>query len=215
MNHSTRVPRRPRPPMARIAAAVIAAAALALLAAACGGSPSSADPGGSPSAAGSASARGSANAGGSAGSPSAVAFSSCMRSHGVPKFPDPASNGVLPKLSLQLLGVSGAQFQAAHRTCQHLLPISSASIQQCEAAGVCSQAVTERMLSDGLRFARCMRSHGLPKWPDPTTDSQGRVAFAISISKDGFDPHSSRINPELHECEHLMPGGGVPLAVSP
>jgi hypothetical protein len=182
---------------------IAAMAALALLAAACGGSPSSTGSTGSP------------DPGRSAGPPSAVAFSHCMRSHGVPNFPDPSSNGALPKTSVQRLGVSGPVFQAAQRTCQPLLPVSSASIEQCEAAGVCSQAVTQAMLTAGLRFARCMRAHGLPKWPDPSADSQGRVAFAISISRDGFNPHSSQINPELNRCEHLMPGGGVPLAVSP
>src|SRR6266568_5614332 len=57
--------------------------ALALLVAACGGS-------NSPGAAG----------GGSPGNPasaSAVAYSTCMRTHGVPEYPDPDSNGNLPK----------------------------------------------------------------------------------------------------------------------
>jgi hypothetical protein len=80
MNDSTRVMRRPRrawPPTARTVAAIIATAALALLAAACSSGPSSTGSGGSP------------NAGGSASSPSAVSYSHCMRSHGVPNWPDP------------------------------------------------------------------------------------------------------------------------------
>jgi len=192
--------------IARTVVAIIATATVALVAAACSsGSPSSTGSGGSP------------DPGGSANSPSAVAFSHCMRSHGVPNFPDPSSSGTLPKTSPQRLGVSDSQFQAAQGACQHLLPntVNNSQLEQCEAAGVCSRAETQQMLTAGLRFARCMRSHGLPTWPDPTTDSQGRVAFAISISKDGFDPHSHRIDPELNDCEHLMPGGGVPLAVSP
>jgi hypothetical protein len=207
MNDSTRGMRRPRrawPPTARTTDAIIATAVTALLAAACSGSPSSTGSGGAPK-------------GGSASSPSAVAFSHCMRSRGVPAFPDPASNGRLPKISPQRLGVSGAQFQAAQRACQHLLPttVTSGRLEQCEAAGVCTPAETQLMLNAGLRFARCMRSHGVPKWPDPTADSQGRVAFAISVSKDGFDPHSARIGTKTNECGHFMPGGGVPLAVSP
>ena len=93
--------------------------------------------------------------------------------------------------------------------------MTNSALQQCEAAGICTRAETQLMLNAGLRFAACMRSHGLPKWPDPTSDSQGRVAFAISVSKDGFDPHSPRIEAKANECGHLMPGGGVPLAVSP
>jgi hypothetical protein len=190
---------------ARIAAAIIATAGLALLATACSrGSPSSTGSSSSP------------DAGGQA-PPSAVAFSSCMRSHGVPNFPDPSGSGALPKTSPQHLKVSSSRFQAAQRACQHLLPstVNNRSLEQCEAAGICSRAETQLMLNAGLRFAGCMRSRGVPKWPDPTSDSQGRVAFAISISKDGFDPHSPRIEAKVNDCGHLMPGGGVPLAVSP
>jgi hypothetical protein len=141
----------------------------------------------------------------------------CMRSHGVPNFPDPSGSGALPKTSPQHLHVSSSRFQAAQRACQHLLPstVNNSSLEQCEAAGICSRAETQLMLNAGLRFAGCMRSHGVPKWPDPTAGSQGRVAFAISISKDAFDPHSPRIEAKVNECDHLMPGGGVPLAVSP
>ena len=190
---------------ARTAAAIIAAAGLALLAAACSSSPSSTGSSGSP------------DPGGSSPPPSAVAFASCMRSHGVPNFPDPSGSGALPKTSPQRLKVSSSQFQTAQGACQHLLPstVTNSALQQCEAAGICTRAETQLMLNAGLRFAACMRSHGLPKWPDPTSDSQGRVAFAISVSKDGFDPHSPRIEAKANECGHLMPGGGVPLAVSP
>ena len=81
-----RRPRRARPPISRTAAAMIAAAALALLAAGCGGSPSSAGSGGSPA------------AGGSADPTSAVAYSHCVRGHGVPDYPDPGGGGTLPKV---------------------------------------------------------------------------------------------------------------------
>jgi len=89
MNDRARVmrrPRRARPPVPRTTAAVIATAALALLAAGCGGSPSSAGSGGSPA------------AGWSAGPTSAVAYSHCVRGHGVPDYPDPGGGGTLPKV---------------------------------------------------------------------------------------------------------------------
>jgi hypothetical protein len=206
VNDSARVMRRPRrasPRTARTAAAIIATAVMALLASACGGSPSPTGSGGSP------------NAGGSASSSSAVGFSACIRSHGVPNYPDPGGSGVLPKTSAQQLGVSTSQYEAAQHACQHLLPVNSASLQQCEEAGVCSHAEIQQWLNDGLRFARCMRSHGVPNWPDPTVGPQGGgVAFAISVSKDGFDPHSPQIEAKVNECDQLMPAGGVPLAVS-
>jgi hypothetical protein len=203
MNHSTRLRRRARPRPARTAAALIATAALALLAAACGGSPSSAGPGGPP------------NAAGSPNSPSAVGYSHCMRSHGVPNFPDPPSSGQVPKTSVQQLGVSNSQLQAAQRACRHLLPSTSGSLQQqaqqCVLAGNCPPAVVQQMLTSGRRFAICMHSHGVPNWPDPTIDTgvhQGVPFF--DLSKEGINDHSSQISRKMNECGRLTPGPGVP-----
>ena len=215
MNDSIRVrcrPRRARLRPARTAAALIATTALALLSAACSGSPSSAGSGGSP------------HPGGSGTSPSAVAYSACIRSHGVPNFPDPDSNGQVPKADPQLLGVSKSQLQAAQRTCQHLYPtsggaLSASSLRQCYESGVCPQALIQQALNAGLQFARCMRSHGVPNWPDPTVDSQGRPLFDIAIPGDhGFAPgrglpaspqvaRGGQINTKINECERLEPAG--------
>jgi hypothetical protein len=204
MNHSTHVMRRPPrawPPAARAAAGIIAAAAL-VLAAACSGSPSSTDPDGSRSSTGSA---GSPNAGGSANSP-LLAFSQCMRSRGVPDFPDPqpgATNAKFP--SAQQLGVASSQYQAAENACQHLLP-----------AGIGDQFPPAEvpLLLIGMReFSQCMRSHGVPNWPDPTVDSEGRPVFLLSAH--GFtlhQAHSPRITHTVNECQHLLPSalGGMP-----
>jgi hypothetical protein len=173
MNHCIRVVRRLRrawPPTERTAAAIIVAAALALLAAACSGSPSSTGSGGS------------SNAGGSTNSPSAVAYSACMRSHGVPNFPDPNSSGAIPKADPQRLGVSSSQLQAAQRACQQLLPnnggaLSASSLRQCEETGDCPQALVQQAMTQLRKFSRCMRNHGVPNWPDPTIDSQGETQY--------------------------------------
>jgi hypothetical protein len=182
-------------------AVIIATAGLVLLAAACS------------------TGVGSPNAEGSTSSVSTVAFSACMRSH-VPNYPDPDSNGNLPKADAQRLGVGSSQLQAAQQACQHLLPnnggaLSAATLQQCELAGDCPQTLVQQALTQLRNFAQCMRSHGVPNWPDPTTDSQGRPGFVISISKDGFDPHSPQIRTKADECEPVMrPDIGVPLGVS-
>jgi hypothetical protein len=211
MNDSIRVMRRSRPARprpARAAAAIIATAALALLAAACGGSPSSTGSGGSP------------GAGGSANSPSAIAYSLCMRSHGVPKFPDPAGTGQVPKTSAQLLGVSSSQLQAAQTACQHLYPdnggsggvLSKDSLGQCEETGDCPQALVQAAMTALRTYARCMRSDGVPAWPDPTLDSEGRPGFNL-LHVQGFNPNSSQTSNVMQGCYHVM-AGGVPVPVT-
>lgn len=181
---------------ARTASAIMAAAVLALLAAACGG-PSSAPQSGS------------ANAGGAGtSSPSAVGYSQCMRSHGVPNFPDPPAGGGIPKASAQQLGVSNSQYQAAQHACQTMIPASGGATQQeeqqCFVAGDCSPAVVQHLLVLMRNFSRCMRSHGVPNFPDPSTNSQGQPLF--DVSADGItraDTHSPRFISELDECQRL------------
>jgi hypothetical protein len=187
----------------RTAAAIIVTVVLALLAAACsGGSPSSAGSGGS------------SNAGGSTSSPSAVAYSACMRSHGVPNFPDPGSSGQIPKGSAQQLGVSTSQYEAAQRACQHLIPGTGSTAEQqqetqCAIADDCSQAVVQQWMSGLLTLARCLRSHGEPNWPDPVINSRGNPHF--NYSQAGIDHHSSQVLAKVNECVRLTGFEGLPL----
>ena len=183
-----------KPIPARTAAAIIATVSLALLTAACSGSP--------PATGSSSSSSGSANS-------KLVAYSQCMRSHGLPTFPDPAG-GVPPKVTAQGLGVSSAQLQAAQGACQHLLPatggsLTASSLRQCYLAGVCPQALVQQAMTAGREFAQCMRSHGAPDWPDPTIDSQGRPLFNINVPR----PPPPQITTAGDECTRLDPAGSL------
>jgi hypothetical protein len=186
-------PRRLRPRRARGAAVITVMAGAALLAAACSGSPSSTGSGGSP------------NAGGSATS-QLVAYTECMRSHGVPEYPGPDNSGQMPKItSGQQVGVSDSRLTAAQGACQALWPYQAPT-----------QAQQRQQLTDDLKFAQCMRSHGVPDFPDPTSEPSG-PRFVISVSRDGFDPHSPQIIAKAHECQYVLPAGtGLPsVTVSP
>jgi hypothetical protein len=132
----------------RRAGVLAALVVMALLTAACGGS--------TPTHAG-----GSSPTGTSAPHQEELAVAQCMRSHGVPDFPDPTANGDIPNVSADSLGVSSSVYQSALNACRHLAPDATPS----------SGAQRRQMLSQLLQFARCMRSHGVPDFPDP--DSVG------------------------------------------
>ena len=175
-------------------AIILAAAALAVLATACSGGPKPAG--------------GSSGAGTTATLPSAVAYSHCMRTHGVPDFPDPTGTGQVPKADAQQLRISGPRLQAAEQDCQHLYPTASGgSVQQqeqrCYVAGDCPPALTARMMSAALRFSRCMRAHGVPNFPDPT-DSQGDIVFDASAHgiSDSMS-HAPQFEAKLNTCQRL------------
>ena len=158
-------------------------AAAALLAAACSsGSPSSAGSGGSP------------NVGGSANSSSAVAYSRCVRSHGVPGFPDPDSNGQIPKEAVlrALRGLSDSRARAATNACENLNP-----------AGQGNPTLTAQEQQDYLKAAACMRSHGITDFPDPTFPG-GRVNLSIPSS---IDTRSRQFTQAAQTCTKLIPAG--------
>lgn len=163
-----------RPRRARVAA-VITVMAAALLAAACSGSPSSADAGGSP------------NAGGSASASSALVYSHCVRAHGIPNFPDPGSNGQIPKEKILQLGVSDSLLRSATGACAHLNPYNSSGSQPTASA----QTIAER-----LSFSRCVRAHGVPNFPDP--DSTGNYDLH------GVDPRSPVVKSATLTCLHVL-----------
>src|SRR6266536_1244114 len=175
---------------------VVAVAAFSLLAAGCGG-------GGSPGVASSAS---STTAATTATRNGAVAFSRCMRANGVPTFPDlpPKIGSRSPKPTLQQLGVSDSQFQAAQGACNHLLPNGGSGG---------SQETAERQrsrLADGLSFARCMRSHRVSRFPDPT--AQGDLTLEM-VRAQGIDVRSPAVLRVVQACLPASHGALTPAMV--
>jgi hypothetical protein len=168
-----------------VAVVIAAVVGLTLLAAGCAGSPSShvAQIG---TTATQSSTSGHSPAG-SARENGGLAFSRCMRSHGVSQFPDPDSSGAIPKVTLQQLGVGSSQFQGAQSACAYLLRPSNTQVQQT--------------LSGMLVFARCMRSHGVHNWPDPTTNSDGQAVFDLHGR---VNPDTPQMDTKSGRCAHLL-----------
>jgi len=216
MNDSTRVvhqPRRAGTRTARTAAALIATACLTLLAAAC--TSSSGRPG--VASIGSSSAGGS-SAPSSSASNDPVAYSHCMRSHGIHNFPDPTSSGQVPKADPQQLGVSSSQLQAGQQACAHLIPPTGETAEQqqeaqCAMAGDCSPAVVQQWMSGLRTLAQCLRSHGEPNWPDPIISAQGRNQGMphFPYEEAGIDHHSSQTLAKVQVCVRLTGFEGLPL----
>lgn len=76
-------------------------------------------------------------------------------------------------------------------------PASTGAVGSSNAGGaVSSQAAS----SAAVAFSRCMRSHGVPDFPDPTTDRNGQPVFNIP----GINPDSPRVSNTAGECTHLL-----------
>jgi hypothetical protein len=105
-----------------------------------------------------------------------------MRSNGVANFPDPqAVGGGNFKLTIQRdAEANNPRFQAASRACRHLLPAGSGQDQT-------AQQYQRAQIADALSFARCMRRHGLTRFPDPNAQSGLTVQM---VQSQGIDIHS-------------------------
>ena len=188
-------PGQRRPPRLRWAALVTGAIlAVGVGVAACGGGPST--PG---VAQGSATTTATSSAGGSKQATGLLAYASCMRSHGVPNFPDPADSGGIPKEGVisAFRAVSSSQASRAQNACQQLLPAGGSL------SGQPSQTVTAQDQHYYLNAARCMRSHGITDFPDPIF-SGGGVNFPFESS---INQNSTQFTQAVHACEKLIPAG--------
>lgn len=134
-------------------------------------------------------------------------FSACMRSHGVPNFPDANANGGIAIDASSGIDPNSPQFQAAQKACQKLAPDSGKAPSPAQQAKQQAQA---------LKFSACMRSHGVPNFPDPQF-SGGMTKISIDAKNGGIDPNSPIFQSAQKTCQKLMPGrpgGGGPSTQS-
>jgi hypothetical protein len=162
----------------------LAAVSAALLIAGCGGS------GGSGGAVGA-----TTEAPNSSSSP--VGLSRCMRAHGLTNFPDPTAgpggegfNGITlgngGALIVDGITFSGLAATAAAKACARFLRPGGPPPQ-----------LTAQQKQRALTFARCMRAHGVPHFPDPTFSAGPGKATGPPV---GMDPSSPAFMHAAEAC---------------
>jgi hypothetical protein len=133
-----------------------------------------------------------------------LAFSNCMRSNGAPDFPDPQRfAGGNVKLTIHQLGASSPHLQTALSACDHLLPSGRSGSQET------AQQQRTR-LADELSFARCMRRHGVSRFPDPS--AQGELTVEM-VRAQGIDLHSPAVLQDVQACLPASHGALTPAKV--
>ena len=121
----------------------------------------------------------------------AVKFSECMRENGYPDFPDPKASGEFPSFGIS---VSPAVWVKALRACKELQPPGSFSAH-----------LSTKELSAALKFAQCVRAHGVKDFPDPV---QGEpIIDTTKIPSANRPGGMSILNAATRQCTHFGPRG--------
>jgi hypothetical protein len=123
-------------------------------------------------------------------------YAACMREQGI-DFPDPSTSGE----GLVVVGGPGSEgeadreeFEAADEACQPILEEVEGSRPQP------SPEEMAEMQDEALRFAECMREHGVDM-PDPVFEEDGRMTQAIGGDEGpGIDPSSDEFQEAEEEC---------------
>lgn len=119
-------------------------------------------------------------------------FSACIRDHGLPTFAYPSMTDhdgqrvayLAPTDAL----VASTAYKKADRACRAILPIAATT------RNVQSQSEREQHM---LAFARCMRDHHVPSFPDPT--AKGQLTLQM-VGSAGVDLHAPGVISAAKSC---------------
>ena len=129
-----------------------------------------------------------------------VRFASCMRTHGAPNLPDPTSS---PHDFKSAFADPSPAVQSAATDCRHLLPIG----EQQRANSRPSPERTTALVA----FARCLRAHGFPNFPDPT--ATGELTHEM-LATAGIDIHQPAVRQAADACVSVTHGVLTKTAVA-
>jgi hypothetical protein len=128
------------------------------------------------------------------------AFVQCARGHGAAELPDPEvddqGRATFPDDALAQVP------DPAHR---RIMDTCSPILERLPASAAQKKAPTAAQIRALTEFARCMRAHGIPDWPDPRSDA----AFALPTRL--INQPKNAIQPQLRACGNYLDQAGGQL----
>lgn len=120
-----------------------------------------------------------------------LAYAQCLREHGI-DVKDPAGGG----MSVSIGPGEEAKMKAAEKACRGKMPQGMGEAPSPEEQ--------QQALDDALKYARCMRSHGIPM-PDPKASPDGR-GIQIEGPRGGAGPSTERFKAAEKACVGNLDG---------
>jgi len=127
-----------------------------------------------------------------------VKYSDCMRAHGVPTFPDPSPGGGFT-LRRSGINVQSPAYRSAYQACAALQP-----------GGTARPVISASQQAAMIANARCICTHGVPNFPDPTFASGGK-GVGVDLGP-GENPGSPALKWAARACADVgtvIPGIGI------
>jgi hypothetical protein len=126
-----------------------------------------------------------------------LSFAHCMRAHGVSNFPDPTTSPHEFKFALdpQSANARSPRFRSGVTACRRLLPDGGPSSE--------SLARRQARIAAELAFARCLRGHGFPSFPDP--NRSGELSPEM-VTQAGINLHQPAVRQAADGCVSVTHG---------
>jgi hypothetical protein len=128
-----------------------------------------------------------------------VKFSECMRSNGVPAFPDPSASG---KFTIDEVA-NGTALDANSPTFTQAL----AACKSLEPAGFEGGTRSTQQQAAALRFAQCIRANGVSDFPDPAVGQP--LVDTDRIPSASTSSGMSILNAAMQKCSALGEEAGA------
>jgi len=128
-----------------------------------------------------------------------VKFAECMRRNGVSQFPDPGASG---KLTIDAVA-NGSSLDTS-------TPAFAQAISACkglEPAGFMGSKRSSQQQQAALRFAQCIRTNGVPDFPDPTPN--GPLVDTNRIPSAAEPGGMSALHAAMQKCSGVAAAAGV------
>jgi hypothetical protein len=126
-----------------------------------------------------------------------IRYSDCMRSNGVPNFPDPEDGGY--PLRTSGINMQSPAFQSAQKVCLKLQP-----------GGKGPSQITGAQLYEMAEKARCIRRHGFSNFPDPTLAPGGHgIVNGPPADWNMMAPAAIKARKACNTVGIVIPGWGV------